>query len=489
MTRPPSCALLVFGLLLSVAAKAQVPDSVFALGEFMVNVQLYHPVARQSRLLNDAARAELLYARGFLDPEIEADWSEKNFDDKFYYQLYSTKLKVPTAYGVSFVGGYENTDGIFLNPENTTDPMGLWNVGVEVDLLQGLLVNERRTALDRARVVQELNENERLVILNDLLSEAGSAYVDWQQFYEYSDVLDSNVVLAETYFASTVTSFVNGEYTAMDTLEAFIALQDALTTRQKNDAEFVKARQKMENYLWFDGTPLELQEGIVPEPLDTVVPEIDVNVDLPLIQNTPVLQYYVNMQELLEVEQRLKREKLKPKLKVKYNPLLATSQESVRPNYLLGNYKWGFDFSMPLLFRQARADVQLGEIKLQENALKFQTKQIELLNKVQASIIQLGILRDQLALTEDNVIRYDLLLEGENIKFVYGESSVFLLNKRQEKYIQSLLKVIELRAKITKELINYRNVSNTQIDVDADMQPAGGLTPTIQNIPGPGGGQ
>ena len=59
---------------------------------------------------------------------------------------------------------------------------------------------------------------------------------------------------------------------------------------------------------------------------------------------------------------------------------------------------------------------------------------------------------------------YRLLLDGENEKFRFGESSVFLLNKRQEKYINGQLKLIELNIKLQVELLNYLYYSNGLIE-------------------------
>ena len=39
--------------------------------------------------------AEWLAAKGLLDPKLTAGWQEKNFDDKLYYQLFQSKLKIP----------------------------------------------------------------------------------------------------------------------------------------------------------------------------------------------------------------------------------------------------------------------------------------------------------------------------------------------------------------------------------------------------------
>ena len=442
---------------------ARTAQTVFTLEEFLTSVQLYHPIAQRAGLLTDRARAELLLARGLLDPQLSADWSQKNFDDKLYYQIYSGKLKVPTALGIDVVAGYEQTDGIFLNPENTTDEMGLWNVGIEADIFQGLIVNERRIALDRAEVIQRLNENQRQLEVNDLLYDAGLAYVDWQQYYNYGQVLDSNVVLAENYFTITKLSYEGGEYTAMDTLEAYISYQDALTERQKNEAMLIKARQNMENYLWYEGTPLELVPGISAPAFDVSVPFLNIAPVTTVAAANPLLRTYLNQQEIFVIEQRLKRVKARPKMKVKYNPLLATREESIRPTFNSNDLKWGFDFEMPLFLRSARAEIQLGELKIQEYGYLIQAKQNELTNKLQASINQIEVMRDQVRITTENVDRYELLLEGERIKFQFGESSVFLLNKRQEKFIESQLKLIELKAKIRGEVLNYGYLSNDLI--------------------------
>ncbi|NJC25430.1 TolC family protein [Neolewinella antarctica] len=451
-------------LLGSPVLSGQTAANVFSLEEFLTSVQLHHPISLQADLQTDRARAEMLMARGNLDPVLEADWAQKDFDDKLYYQTYQSKLRVPTVYGVDVVAGYEQTDGVFLNPEEQTDDLGLWHVGLEADLLQGLIVNERRIALDRAGVIQQLNENERQIALNDLLYEASTTYVDWQKFFYYEGVLDSNLILATTYFESTRISYDNGEYTAMDTLEAFILLQDALTELRKNDAKLIKAQQTMENYLWFDGTPLELQPGIIPSPFALGVPLVLVDPTVNLVATNPLIKYYLNKQEVYQIEQRLKRVKARPKLKVKYNALLATGEESLRPNFSSNDFRWGFDFSVPLLLRQARAQVQLGEIKIRENGLELLAKQNELNNKLRASIDQIDVLRDQVGITEANTVRYRTLLGLENTKFIYGESSVFLLNKRQEKYIEAQLKLIELKAQIRKELLNYRFLANDLIE-------------------------
>ncbi len=428
--------------------------------EYLDNLRKYHPVAKQANLRIEEGQAELLAAKGFLDPMVNSDLNHKNFEDKLYYREFNAAFKLPTKFGIDVVGGYENAQGDFLNPENSTSDFGLWHLGVEIDAIQGLIVNERKTALDQAKVFQNLMKNEQQIILNELIYEASLAYLFWQQYYFSQIILNENISLANSYYANTKQSFENGEKTAMDTLEAFILYQDAITFLQKNELNVIKSKQQLENYLWFDESPIMLQDNTIPENYkNTFFSEIATFESINL-SNHPIVMSAVNKLSYFEIEQKLKKEKLKPKLKLKYNPLLATSQNSIAPNFILSNYKWGFDFSMPLRFRSEKADIQLGAIKLKETALEIQDKSNVLQNKIEGSLLQQFQLKDQFAILSQNVENYKLLMDGENIKFDFGESSVFLLNKRQEKYINGRLKLIELYIELQIELLNYLFYSN-----------------------------
>lgn len=460
-------SILIFCFLIQQVLIGQTTSdsTVFTYKSYLENVIRYHPIAKKADLQTKIGAANWLAAKGNLDPKLGFSWNEKDFDEKLYYRQYAGKVKVPTTLGIDVVGGYENTAGEFLNPENKTDKNGLWHLGVEVNLLQGLIVNERKIALEQAKVFQSRTDNERLIILNELLYAASKAYLDWQKYFYFQTVYQENINIANTYFTNTKLSFESGEKTAMDTLEAFILYQDANNAFQKNELSLVAARQNLENYLWLDEKPVVLQAAILPENYqnDFFQPNPDFNFDT-AINTHPLLQTYVYKQSYFELEQRLKREKLKPKLKVKYNPLLSTSDNSIAPNFSLSNFKWGLDFSMPLLFRSEKAAIQQGDIKLQETALDFQNKQNELSNKATNSLQQQTILNDQIALSQQNLEGYRLLLEGENLKFQYGESSVFLLNKRQEKYINGQLKLIELFIKRQKEILSFYFYTNQLLE-------------------------
>lgn len=452
---------IIFWKLAFVSVSAQPAGNVFTLKEYTANIIQFHPIAQKAELRINFAHAETLSAKGNLDPILSSDWKQKNFDHQEYYGLFNAKLRIPTPLGLDVVGGYDNNDGEYLNPERTTDPNGLWHLGVDLDVLQGLIVNERSITLKQAQVFQDLARNEKQILLNEVLYNAVTAYLQWQLYYHFNEVLQENLQISISYLDNTRGSYLGGEKTAMDTLEAFILYQDATLTLQKNQMELIKSKLYVENFLWYDNVPIALQESTIPDDnrqlfvLDTYDP-----MDSSLVVNNPAVEAYLNKLSILELDQKLKREKLKPKLNLTYHPLLATSENNLAPLYSIDNYTWGVSFSMPIFLRSEKAAVQQGNIKIQEIKFDLADKKNELQNKIENSQEQLKLIGEQSILLEQNVDNYRTLLGGETEKYNFGESSVFLLNKRQEKYITARLKLIDNQFQQNKELLNYLYYTN-----------------------------
>ena len=81
---------------------------------------------------------------------------------------------------------------------------------------------------------------------------------------------------------------------------------------------------------------------------------------------------------------------------------------------------------------------------------KLQQKRLELTNKVGQYYNDLVNLQQQIDLNEDMVTNYQRLLDAENRKFSIGESSIFLINSREQKLIEAQLKLAKLRGDFWK---------------------------------------
>jgi outer membrane protein TolC len=117
---------------------------------------------------------------------------------------------------------------------------------------------------------------------------------------------------------------------------------------------------------------------------------------------------------------------------------------------LFENYKFGINASFPLFLRSARGDLELVRLEMTSNQLKINQKQLEILNKVEALGKELEVTFQQVETNQAMVLNYQRLLDAENEKFRVGESSIFLLNTREQKLIEAQLKLLKLKTNYSK---------------------------------------
>ncbi|UCS91725.1 TolC family protein [Echinicola marina] len=432
---------------------------------FIQKVITHHPLSQKAKLNDLRAEASIRAARGNFDPVLESSFDEKLYSDKTYYRKSASSLRIPTVAGLDLIAGYEKNSGTYLNPENQTGTNGLWNAGIELNVLQGLLMDEGRTALRQGKAYAAIAEQQKTLQTNDLYFSATEAYLYWANSHEALAIVNESITLAENYFQNTKTSFFNGEKTAIDTVEAYIMWQDRKNLLQSVKSSYTATQKNLENYLWDEEGWYALDQK-VPDSLMVITGQGETgDFSLDSLDAHPVLQEARSKVTLMEAERRMKQEKLLPKLKLKYMPLLSPDGEGL-PGYNNNDYKWGFSFSFPLLLRGERGNLQLGKVKVMEKQLELENKTIELQNKVLNSLEQIDFLMTQESIQLQNVDGYEKLLWAENEKFKMGESSVFLLNKRQEKYLEGQLKLIDLITKRQLEQLKFRYYTNTLLAPD-----------------------
>ena len=204
---------------------SQSKTRIFTDDAFLFYVRKYHPVSKQAKIIIDKAKADILSSKGAFDPLLYSYLDEKNFSDKNYYSFLDAGLKIPTWYGLEFKTGFNQNSGNYLNPENELPYNGLFQAGVNVSLLQGLVIDERRAALKKAKVMLNYSTAEQELLLNDLILEAMTAYWEWARDYQLYNIQLQAEALAQQRFVSLKQSYVQGDLPAIDTLESFMQYQ------------------------------------------------------------------------------------------------------------------------------------------------------------------------------------------------------------------------------------------------------------------------
>ena len=428
---------------------SQSDSSALSEAEYLKQVVQYHPLARKALNLRDYGEFSVLAAKGGFDPYLSSKNKQKYYDDKNYYLISNSGVNLPTRLGLSLQAGYDWNDGLYINEQNTLPENGLWYAGVSVPLLQGLLIDENRTNLRKAFLDREYYENESQILLNNLLLEATNHYWTWVQIAYKKNTLDEAYDFALTNFNNYKTAYLQGDKPAIDTLEAKIQLQNFEVQRQQAINELRAAELTLMSFLWQD--ELQPQEDTV------MVPETILLGQLPLIDSLqlnresfiaqhPMIENYEIKRKKQEVENRMKREKLKPKLNAEYN-IIQTPSTSFAEIRGLDNYNWGLSFSFPLFLRKERGELKMSNVKLQNADFEFQQKRLSVINKAKQYEFAFQNVSQQLQTYGQVTDQYRTLLEAEVRKFDIGESSIFLINYRQLALVNAELKLIELQTK------------------------------------------
>jgi outer membrane protein TolC len=398
----------------------------FSFNEFLGYVKKYHPLVKQADLKLNEAQANLMLARGAFDPKIEVDFSEKQFKDKNYYSILNSSFKIPTWYGIELKAGFDNAEGIYMNPEHTLPNTGLTSVGISVPIGQGLLINQRMADLRKAKIAQNLNAAERNLQAIEVLYDASISYINWKRSFDevklYENYLENALFRYEG-----VTKLINqGDKPAIDSVEAGIVVKTRRLNLEDAKLKFIKSKLDLSNYLWFENNiPLELKEVLQPEKTlaSTIKEALQIN-ELGIIDldNHPKIKAFDAKINMLKIEKQLKANALLPKLDLSYNYL---SEPSAFEEYRFEDYKIGINFSIPIFLRKERAGLKLAKLKIQDTEFSLQFERKNLENKLKSQQQEIISLQKQQAYNNQLVTDFKKLLTSEDRLFTMGESSLF----------------------------------------------------------------
>ena len=438
-------------------------QQVLPLDDYYQLVRHNHPLARQAQLLIDKGSLEVSEARGAFDPVLVSNYQTKNFQGTDYFDIWDSYVTLPTFMNVELKAGYERSSGSFLNPERNLPDDGLYYAGISVPLGQGLIHNPRNIALKKSKLQQQDLQFEALQVRNNLLLDATVSYWQWQEAFEKFRIIQFNLDLILERFQGIRQGVLNGENAAIDSVEAMIQWQQWGNRLQKAQLDYQNSLLLIQNFIWSDSLDIS---GAAParEPgtLDTN-PRILMDF---AAQNHPQWRQLLLKNGMLELERKLSAEQIKPIINVNYNLLLEDSNEQVNSGFLSNNYKGGVEFKFPLLVRKERAALKMKKLELQENALKQQQKLREMNNKIQQYYNKMLTLRQQIEQQRAVVENYERLLLGERTKFANGESSIFLVNNRENQKLQAEFKLVEMTAEygITQGLVQWSSGMLGKID-------------------------
>lgn len=433
---------------------AQQQEKVFSVAEFIEQVKQFHPIAKQANLKIANAKANLMSAKGSFDPVVNFEASRKTFDGKNYYFYTNPEIKIPLPIG-DIKTGIENNGGSNLSSEESLGKSSYF--GVEIPLAKGLILDKRRAVLQQAKVLEAQSQQEKLEAINNLLFKAYTTYYQWAGAQQLVDLYTKYIQINSDRLKLIKITTLNGDRSIMDTVEAITQLQNFQIQQADALLKLNNAAIELSSFLWqqTDSAYL-LPEYFVADANQlynnnekvTALNDIILNA----LQMNPSIKSYNYKIEILEIEKKLKKQSLLPTLNAKAN--LLNKDYAVFNGFdaatLQNNYKWGIDFKLPIFLREARGDYEKSKIKISETSLDLKQKIWEVENKIRTYYNESVLLKKQIEIGQSAFENYNRLYKNELLKFNNGESSLFLVNSRENKTLEMLQKNIDLTVKYFK---------------------------------------
>jgi outer membrane protein TolC len=440
-------------------------DKVLTIENTIDIVRKFHPVVKQSLLQKEISRKELMIAKSNFDPTLQMSREEKTFDNQLYYQYNNSELRIPTWYGLDFKAGLENNIGVNLDPSLSKYKTSY--LGVSMDPFRGLLVDKRKSVVNQAKYFVELTRFEQKLVVNDLILEASVAYWNWVNAYYVHELYKKSVINNKQRFEVVKKAYLSGDRAAIDTTESLMQMQTIEMMEVQAYIDLQKAKFELSNFFWAqNGLPYTLDASIIPDKQfiagDISQIELD-NLDQTINNSMrfhPKMEMTNQKMSILEIEKRLKTVELFPSLKMNYNLLEKNYQlpENWNNN---NNYKYGFTISLPLFQRQARGELGKTKNKIENLGWDRKYLAIEIENKIRSNFAEFTALKQQIAFSASSLEANKTLLDTEDLKFKIGESSLFLINSREMKYLESEQKNIALKAKFFTSIFKNKWAAGT----------------------------
>ncbi|RKO69830.1 TolC family protein [Sphingobacterium puteale] len=419
----------------------------------------HHPIVKQINLLTETAKAQVVQAAGKFDPTIYSNFKNKNFGNTNYYNQWNNELKIPLwLAGADLKIAYDRNVGNYTDPQSRTNNDGLSAVGISIPLGQGLVIDGRRNTLRQAKAMLSYVEAEKIKQINTIWYQALSDYWNWYFAYRQYELLLEGVKLADTRFKAISEQTALGDKPLIDSVEAAVVVQERRIELVKYEVELQNARIVLSNHLWnAQQLPVELPEHAVPNKTDSTAILPDSKVILGLLDSAkvahPELIKLASKSQQLVFEERYRKEMLKPKLNI--SGTLISSRHGfnnfIPPAYDFNwhNYKLGFEFAFPLFIRSERG--KLREVRIKQDHLQFERRIEErnIYNDIMRKYNDLSAYSKQIEFQSVNVRNQERLLKGELNKFRLGESTLFVVNSRENK-------LIEMKIKQEKLFTDYR---------------------------------
>ncbi|MBA4697467.1 MAG: TolC family protein [Legionella sp.] len=440
---------------------SSVKEPPLTLAEVLDSVEACYPQIEVARLEILKAQGNYLSARGQFDPKLNI-YTNSTPVGGYINNYGDTEIIVPTLMnGLTLFGGYRNGNGDWpVYYQNfLTNSGGEYRTGLSLPLMRDRDIDEQRTALLTRKERIALNQEALAETKIKIYHEAIQAYWQWVQAHLQINVLNKLLQLAKIRQEAIEVQAKAGDLEALVIAEN---LQQIMQRQQLvNEGKMIAAQASVRLSLYYrdnEGNPKPPNPSQIPQQI-TVPAPLSVESITGLYDQIyfhPTLQKLGRQFQIMVLERNLAQNALLPHL----NASAYTTKQ-----YGTGGYPLlipqavlaGVTFKFPVYQRVAKgrlinANSALRQVDVEKKFLQDQlnTRLSELLIAGETYHRQIKLLSKELRLATK--VQF-----GESRRFHEGDSTLFLVNQREQTTVQIELNVIRSKINLLKnyDLLRY----------------------------------
>ena len=432
------------------------------LEDVLRSVSRCYPQIKIARLEINKTQGEYVTALGKFDPTLSLNSASQPVGG--YINNYGdTELNIPTFYnGVKLFGGYRNGQGNWpIYYQNyLTNSGGEFRAGLSLPLLRDRLIDKERAGLLTKAETIRMKQQDAAVTKIKVYQEAIKAYWQWVQAGLQVETFKRLQALAEKRQKAIIKQANQGD---LPTLAITENLQQIVQREQLlNQGEMIFAQARINLSLYYRD-----KNGNPEAPLESELPS---NVfeksshpaeGLFQLKQHPALKKLQNYSNIIKLKQNLSKNELLPNLDATAYTFKQNGSGGY-PSLIPQAAMVGLSFKFPLFQREAKGKLISARNELQQISTEKKFLFDQLKNQLTNLYIGIKMYHHQVDLLNKELNLARKVQNGETKKFHEGDSTLFLVNQREQTTAQVRLNLINAKVKLAEMIDITRFFSSTE---------------------------
>ncbi|NQY80501.1 MAG: TolC family protein [Candidatus Caenarcaniphilales bacterium] len=437
-------------------------DGELFFGDFINTVKENHPQVLRAKLDRDITISRRLEAQGRFDPSINSlnlvnrfNSSSDVGEEKDAFTS-DTSVDFLTGYGAKIGLGAKFAQGDISTPISPTGESGEYFVKLFVPLMRDAIYNSANVAEQKAKINELIADYIYYQAQLGLLAKASKAYFKWLASKTILDVERDIFGLLKSQVELVYKQVDLGNLAALNIVEAERELQSRNTKVITANRSFERESIDLTRYLWTKEQDVYATLSYSNSPELDEEPKLLSEADISLakefaLEHRPEFEAIKLNKDIADLERKFAKNQALPQLDALVNAGMETGDNSIGPTLAAG-----FDLSLPLRVRTARAKRQQAEYRLEQLSIqnKQLTQNIFLDIENSASIVNNNY--DKYIAAKENFELSKQLEQGELDRFDLGDGTLFLVIRRQRSMVEANIEMIKAKVECLIALQNFK---------------------------------